>query len=138
MKAFTPYTPKKGRAPLEALRYTAEVAVLYSVTCVYEALPFNVPLNLAGGTGDASIDEVGQCNECQRRSYHRAPSFRLTSDIDSRITSQVRIFVFTFEVLFPGIHVPVFSFTIGFDMVMFFAHYRSSMLFFICRSMILR
>jgi hypothetical protein len=76
---------------------------------VVEALPFIVPSNFAGGTGDASVDEVSQQYNRQCRSYHGAPSFRLSSYIDSHVTAQMFVFVFTLEVSFAGVNV---SFTL--------------------------
>ena len=64
-----------------------------------------MPLDFAIGTGDASIDEVSQCNNRQCRSYHRAPSSLLSRYIDSHVTAQMRVFVLTFEVSLAGINV---------------------------------
>jgi hypothetical protein len=73
---------------------------------VVEALPFIMPSNFAGGTGDASVNEVSQQNDRQCRSYHGAPSFHLSRHINPRITAQMFVFVFTLEVSFAGIYVP--------------------------------
>jgi hypothetical protein len=70
-----PLKNQKGRAPLEALPFTAIIAVYKFDAVLLEALPFNKPLDLALGAGDASIYEVCDCNYRQCRSNHRAPSF---------------------------------------------------------------
>ena len=78
-----------------------------SLLCCLEALPVMMPSNSAPGTGDTAINEVSEYNYRQCRSYHRAPSFRLSSYIDPHVTSQVRVFVFTLEVSFTVINVSI-------------------------------
>jgi hypothetical protein len=68
-----------------------------------------VPSDLAGGTGEASVDEVCEGNNRQRRSDHRAPPFRSASYINSHVTAQMWILVFTLEVGFSGIHMSFVS-----------------------------
>jgi len=114
-------TTKKGRAPLEALPFTATSADLYFNAQAFEALPFGVPSNLTVGTGDAPIDEVSECNYRQCRSYHRAPSFQLASDIDSHVTAQTRVFVFTLKVGFTGINMSFVS-VVGVILSSIFGH----------------
>jgi hypothetical protein len=53
---------KIGRASLEALTVQPLCQRNIFVAVVVEALPFSVPSNLAGGTGDTSVDEITQCN----------------------------------------------------------------------------
>ena len=67
-----------------------------------------MPSNLAGGTGDASIDKVSQRDERQCQSDHGAPSFQLSRHIDPRVAAQMRILVFALEVSFAGVNVSVF------------------------------
>ena len=64
-----------------------------------------MPLYLAGSSRYTSVDEVTQRKQCNRSSYHRAPSFQLSCYIDSHVTSQVLIFLFTLEIGFTGINV---------------------------------
>jgi hypothetical protein len=47
--------------------------------------------------------------QCNRSSYHRAPSIQLTRDIDSHVASQVLIFIFTLEIGFTGVDVSFIS-----------------------------
>jgi hypothetical protein len=118
---------KKGRAPLEALPFTAaSSADCISVAYVVEALPFTMPSDPAVGTGDASVDEVSECNNRQCRSYHRAPSFQLASYIDSRITSQMGIFIFALEIGFTGINVSFIS-VVGVVLSFIFGHHITSL-----------
>jgi hypothetical protein len=82
-----------------------------------EALPFIVPSDFAGGTGDASVDEVSQQNDRQCRSYHGAPSFQLSSHIDSWITAQVLVIILTTKVVYSSVNV---SFVIIFKVILRF------------------
>jgi len=118
---------EKGRAPLEALPCTAMLADLNFVAYVFEALPFSMPLNLTVGTGDASVDEVCECNYRQCRSNHRAPAFQLACYIDSHVTSQVLIFVLTLEVGFTGINVSLIL-VIGVVLSFIFGHVITSLI----------
>jgi hypothetical protein len=93
------------------------ITVAYAV----EALPFTISSDPAVGTGDASIDEVSERYNRQCRSYHGAPSFQLAGYIDSRVTSQMRIFVFTLEVGFAGIYVSFVS-VVGVVLSFIFGH----------------
>jgi hypothetical protein len=72
-----------------------------------------MPLNLASGcrcpASDASIDEIAQRNQRYRCSNHCAPAFRLACHIDPRVTSQMRILVFTLKVSLAGILVSFIS-----------------------------
>ena len=112
---------KKGRAPLEALRF--QLSKCFSNLLLnYEALPFVVPLNPAVSSKYTSVDEVCEQDDCNCRSYHRAPSFQLSSYIDSHVTAQVLIFVITLEVSGTGINMSivivvkvVLSFILGHD-----------------------
>ena len=85
-----------------------------SYALTLETLPFIVPSDFAGGirvpTDDTSVDEVCQRNERQYRSYHRAPSFRLASNIDSHVTPQMLVRVLTLEIGFAGVNVSIVSF----------------------------
>jgi len=75
-------------------------------------------LDSAGGfcspASDTSVDEVAQRNHHYQCSYHRAPSFpvilrhpfRSSCHINSQITSQVLVGIFTLEVGFTGVNVP--------------------------------
>ncbi|MGD8543172.1 MAG: hypothetical protein PVI39_12835, partial [Desulfobacteraceae bacterium] len=66
-------------------------------------------LNPAGGfrspASDASVDQVAQGHQRNECSYHRTPSFRLSCHINSQITSQVLVGVFTLEICFSGVYV---------------------------------
>jgi hypothetical protein len=93
----------------------------FSVAYFVEALPLVMPSDFAAGTGDASVDEVCECYYRQCRSYHRAPSFRSTSYIDSRITPQIWVFVFTIKVLFTGINMSFILF-VGVVLNFIFGH----------------
>jgi hypothetical protein len=81
-----------------------------------------MPSNLTVGTGDATVNEVSECNYRQCRSNHRAPSFHLTCYIDSHVTAQMLIFIIALEVSGAGIYVSiivvvkvVLSFVFGHD-----------------------
>jgi hypothetical protein len=80
---------------------------------ILEALPFSVLSNLAcgicGPAGDTSVDEVSQNNERQCQSNHWAPSFQLTSNIDSHVTSQMLVWIVALEIGFAGINVSFIS-----------------------------
>jgi hypothetical protein len=96
---------KKGSASLEALPCTAILADFNLVAYCFEALLVIMPSDFTRGTDNTSVYEVCECDYRQCRSYHRAPSFRLSRYIDPHVTSQVRIFVFTLKVSFAGIYV---------------------------------
>jgi hypothetical protein len=101
---------------------------LISFADCFEALPFSVPLNFASGTGDAPINEVCNYKYRQCRSYHRAPSFQLSSHIDSHVTAQMLIFVFALEISFTGVNMSfilVVKVVLGF----IFGHHITSWLF---------
>ena len=85
---------------------------------IFEALPLS---DFAGrgltGFGYASVDEVSYRDKCQYGSDHVVPSFLLPCDIDSRVASQVLVFVLTLEVSFAGINV---SFTLVIKVILGF------------------
>jgi len=97
--------PKNRQSPVRGSAHSTAISADHIFAFVVEALPFIVPSNFAGGTGDASVDEVSQQYDRQCRSYHGAPSFRLSSYIDSHVTAQMLVFVFTLEVSFAGVDV---------------------------------
>ena len=72
-----------------------------------------MPLDLTGGSRSpasyTSIDEVTQRYQSNHSTYHRAPSFHLASYIDSHVTTQMRVFVFTLKVSLAGINVSFIS-----------------------------
>jgi hypothetical protein len=126
------FAQQKGRAPLEALPSTALPADLNFFALLIEALPLIMPLNLASGgrcpASDASIDEITQCNQHYRCSNHRAPAFQLSCHIDPRITSQMRVLVFTLKVFLSGIHVSFIS-VVGIILSSIFGHDVTSCIF---------
>jgi hypothetical protein len=95
---------KKAEPRWRLCRVPPHRRVCIFAACSVEALPYSVPLDLAGGTGDASVDEVCEGHYRQCGSNHRAPSYRLTGHIDPRVTSQMRIFVVALEVSLAGIN----------------------------------
>ena len=96
---------KKRQSPVRGSARSIALSADNIFAFVVEALPFSVPSNLAVGTGDAFVNEVSQSNKRQCRSNHGAPSFQLSRHIDSWITAQMLIFVFTLEVSFAGVNV---------------------------------
>jgi hypothetical protein len=57
-----------------------------------------------------AVDKVTKNDQCERYSYHRAPSFWLTLNINPQITPQTIIRVLTLEICLTGINVPIVSF----------------------------
>jgi hypothetical protein len=84
-----------------------------------------VVLDSAGGfcspESDTSVDEVAQRDQRYQCSYHRAPSFRSPCHVDSQVTSQVLVGIFTLEVGFTGVNVP-FVIVVGVYVDSIFGH----------------
>lgn len=73
-----------------------------------EALPFyffalQLAVRFCGLIADAIVQEITDCNYCQHDSYHGAPSFWLSLNIDAQIASQMFIGVLTLKIGFTGI-----------------------------------
>ena len=83
----------------------------YLYAFIREALPF--VLQPAKGfpfaAADTTVHVVAEYDQCQHYSYHGAPSFRLSLNIDPRITAQMLIRVFTLKICFTGINMPIVS-----------------------------
>ena len=107
----------KRQSPVRGSARSTAMSADYIYALVVEALPFIVPSNLTGGTGDASVDKVSQQNDRQCRSYHRAPSFWLSSYIDPWITAQMFVIILTTKVFYSGVNV---SFVIIFKVILSF------------------
>lgn len=103
------YAQKKAEPPKRPCPFHRRIGILEIYAFSSEALPLPVPSDFATGScvpaGDTSVDKVSQYNKRQCQSNHWAPHFQLTSHIDSRITSQVLIFIVTLKVSLAGINV---------------------------------
>ena len=106
--APTPVFPQKGRAPLEALPCRPPIRWIECCLHFRSSAGVNLSFQSAIRLARPIITAVGQEVSRQRhrlfQSIHETPPQLLTRNIDSHVTTQVRVGIVTPEVGFTGIY----------------------------------